>query len=35
MKAIEKLENPFSTDIRKVKATKDICRVKAASGEFS
>ena len=28
MKAIEKLEDPFSTDIRKVKATKDIYSVR-------
>ena len=29
LKAVERLENPFSMDIRKVKATKDIYRVKA------
>lgn len=29
IKAVEKLENPFSVDIRKVKATKNIYRVKA------
>jgi len=29
MKAVERLEDPFSMDIRKVKATKDIYRVKA------
>ena len=28
MKAIEKLEDPFSTDIRKVKGTKDIYSVR-------
>ncbi len=28
MKAVERLEDPFSMDIRKVKATKDIYRVK-------
>jgi mRNA interferase RelE/StbE len=28
MKAVERLEDPFSMDIRKVKATKDIYRIK-------
>ena len=29
MKTVERLEDPFSMDIRKVKSTKDIYRVKA------